>query len=153
MGRAVTGSCRCGAVKLTITAPQPLAHYCCHCRDCQKTTGTAFAEQVVVLTRHLAIDGETAEFAMARPSGGTTTHCICPICHTRVASTNSARQGIVIVRGGALDNADLDAPLAHMWAKRKRGWVTIAEDAPVFDEAPDQAAFAALLMPRLFAGG
>ena len=151
MGEPVTGSCRCGTVQLTIAAPQPLAHYCCHCHDCQKTTGSAFAEQVVVLSHLLTVDGETIDFVQPRPSGGVTTHRICPNCHTRVASTNSERQGITIVKGGALDDADLDTPVAHMWIKRKRAWVTLAEDAMVFDETPDTAGFTALLMPRLFA--
>lgn len=148
---AVTGSCRCGAVRLTIAAPRPLAYYCCHCRDCQKTTGSAFAEQVVVLSRHLIIDGETVDFVMPRPSGGMTTHMICPACHARVASTNSARARITIVRGGSLDDALLDAPVAHMWIKRKRAWLKLTDDAPVYDETPEPTAFAALLAPRLFA--
>ncbi len=147
----VTGGCRCGAIRLTITAPQPLVYYCCHCRDCQKTTGSDFAEQVVVLSHHLTIDGETTDFALPRPSGGVTTHRICPTCHTRVASTNSERAGIAIVRGGSLDDANLDEPLAHMWAKRKRPWIILADNAQAFDETPDRAAFTRLLAPRLFA--
>ncbi len=151
MGEPVTGSCRCGAVRVTITAPQPLAYYCCHCRDCQKTTGSAFAEQVVVLAQHLTIDGETVDFSLPRPSGGVTTHVICPTCHARVASSNSEMRGIAIVKGGSLDDALLDAPLAHMWVKRKRAWIGLADDVLSFDETPDRAAFTKLLAPRLFA--
>lgn len=147
----VTGGCRCGAVRLTIASPQPLAYYCCHCRDCQKTTGSAFAEQVVVLSARLTIDGETTGYALPRPSGGITTHVICPTCHTRVGSSNSELPGIHIVRGGSLANALLDEPLAHMWAKRKRPWVALGDDTLAFDETPDRAAFTRLLAPRLFA--
>jgi hypothetical protein len=35
------GGCVCGAVRYRLTAP-PLIVHACHCRDCQKQTGSAF---------------------------------------------------------------------------------------------------------------
>jgi hypothetical protein len=35
------GGCACGAVRYRLTAA-PLIVHACHCRDCQKTTGSAF---------------------------------------------------------------------------------------------------------------
>jgi len=40
------GGCACGAVRYRLTAP-PLIVHACHCRDCQKLTGSAFRAQHV----------------------------------------------------------------------------------------------------------
>ena len=41
-----TGGCLCGAVRYTTTAT-PLMTFVCHCRSCQKFTGSAFGTVVV----------------------------------------------------------------------------------------------------------
>jgi hypothetical protein len=41
MSMELEGGCACGAVRHRLTAP-PLIVHACHCRDCQKMTGSAF---------------------------------------------------------------------------------------------------------------
>ena len=43
MAEKATGQCLCRAVKYEITIPEkPLYSGLCHCKDCQRYTGTAF---------------------------------------------------------------------------------------------------------------
>ena len=46
----LTGGCLCGAVRYTTTA-DPLMTFVCHCRDCQRFTGSAFGALVVLPRR------------------------------------------------------------------------------------------------------
>jgi len=49
MADKATGQCLCGAVKYEITIPEkPLYSGLCHCKDCQRYTGTAFASSLMV---------------------------------------------------------------------------------------------------------
>ena len=43
------GSCRCEQVQFEVTAP-PLMTMACHCRGCQKMTGSAFSLSAAIPT-------------------------------------------------------------------------------------------------------
>ncbi|HYV89124.1 MAG TPA: aldehyde-activating protein, partial [Candidatus Polarisedimenticolia bacterium] len=42
MSKKITGGCACGAVHYEIGA-EPVFMLNCHCRDCQRATGAAYA--------------------------------------------------------------------------------------------------------------
>jgi hypothetical protein len=54
-----TGGCICGAVRYECGA-DPIAMGNCHCRDCQRATGSAFAAAVLVPTSAVKITGKPA---------------------------------------------------------------------------------------------
>ena len=51
------GGCFCGAVRYQMTS-RPMFVNCCHCRDCQRQTGGAFAINAIVETDRLELEGE-----------------------------------------------------------------------------------------------
>jgi hypothetical protein len=102
MMREITGGCRCGQLRYRFIQEGPLLNYCCHCLDCQKSTGSAFADQLIVMEASLSSEGRRVERAMPRPSGGVSTHSFCPDCFGRIYNVNSERPGMAIVRGGTL---------------------------------------------------
>ena len=57
-----TGGCLCGAVRYTVDAKPDLVGVC-HCRDCQRFTGSAYSFLVVVPQTALKIDGTTKTYA------------------------------------------------------------------------------------------
>jgi len=148
MATAVTGGCRCGQLRYRFEHDGPLLNYCCHCLDCQKSTASAFADQLIVSTDALTIEGRAITFSTQRPSGGTTTNRHCPDCFSRVCNANDVYPAMTIVRAGTLDDPSNLEPFAHMWIKRKRGWIIIAGDVPTFDESPDPMEFMRLAMER-----
>jgi hypothetical protein len=48
------GGCQCGAIRYEITGP-PAAVYACHCTECQKQSGSAFAMAAVIPQEHFCI--------------------------------------------------------------------------------------------------
>lgn len=148
MATTVTGGCRCGQLRYRFEQEGPLLNYCCHCLDCQKSTASAFADQLIVSTDALTIEGRAITFSTQRPSGGTTTNQHCPDCFSRVCNANDVYPAMTIVRAGTLDDPSGLDPFAHMWIKRKRGWIIIADDVPAFDESPDSMEFMRLAMER-----
>ena len=139
------GSCRCGAVSYEIASSGDLPVYCCHCLDCQKWSGSAFAEQGVVREDAIKIEGPVTRSPVTSRQGGQSVQYVCSICHSRIYSTNAARPGMVLLRAGTLEKTDELRPRAHVWIKRKQPWLTLPSDVPVFEEAPSPEEIKALL--------
>ena len=141
----IAGGCRCGAVRYTLAIDDLPAVYCCHCRDCQTGTASAFAEQAPVRSELLRIVGPVVEHVFTTLSGSTSRHAACGTCHTRLYNANSALPDFVIVRAGSLDRSDDIVPCAHIWTRRKQPWIIIGEGVPQFAETPPLAELAAIL--------
>jgi Glutathione-dependent formaldehyde-activating enzyme len=74
------GGCACGAVRYEIAAP-PLAIYACHCTDCQRRTGTAFALNMPVRTSSLRIVTGTPKGLRSASSNGATATSLLELAH------------------------------------------------------------------------
>lgn len=144
----ITGGCRCGQLRYRFEQDGPLINYCCHCLDCQKSTASAFADQLIVSTDALTLTGRRVTFSTERPSGGTTVNQHCPDCFSRVCNANTVYPAMTIVRAGTLDDPSGLEPFAHMWTSRKRSWLAIDPAIPTFAENADPAEFMQLAMER-----
>lgn len=141
-----TGGCRCGAVRYRLNTETTPPTYCCHCLDCQTWSGSAFTEQAVVMEPQIEVtQGEPEVYQRSNASGAVSTQHLCGECHTRLWNTNSARPRLAVVRAGTLDTSETVAPRAHIWVKRKQGWIVISTDVPSWPENAPPADFAAAL--------
>jgi hypothetical protein len=61
----IKGGCLCGAVRYTAEA-DPTSATVCHCRDCRKFTGSAFAALVRVTKEAVNIEGTLKTFSSTR---------------------------------------------------------------------------------------
>jgi hypothetical protein len=147
MSAPITGGCRCGAVRYRLELDRLPPVYCCHCRDCQTWSGSAFSQQVVVHEDVFALTaGAPVDYRLTGPSGAVSWQRMCGICHTRLQNTNSARPGLVVIRAGTLDASDRLTPALHIWVKRKQPWIVLPEDVPVFDEAAPADTFLSIVL-------
>src|SRR5690242_2982427 len=99
------GGCECGAVRYRMTGP-PIFVNCCHCRDCQKITGSAFALNAMIEADRLElISGE-----LSSDKGASR----CARCRTLLWAEHPEFGGrIKFVRVGTLDEGERLAPDAH----------------------------------------
>jgi hypothetical protein len=70
---------------------------------------------------------------------------MCSVCHTRIFNTNSARQGVAVVRAGTLDRSNELVVTAHIWTRSKQPWLELSEDVPSWPEAAPPEEMARLL--------
>ena len=56
-----TGRCQCGAVSYTLAEP-PVTMGQCHCKDCQRVTGTGHISLARFKREHVTIEGTTKTF-------------------------------------------------------------------------------------------
>lgn len=64
----VTAGCQCGGVRYVLEG-DPLMTYACHCRDCQRRTGSAFSEGVLVLADQIILEGKLSIWQRESDSG------------------------------------------------------------------------------------
>ncbi|MGY2734673.1 hypothetical protein ACVWYO_002347 [Sphingomonas sp. UYP23] len=141
----ITGGCRCGAIRYTIALESVPLSYACHCRDCQTWSGSAFALHAMLPDALLEISGDAAPFQVDGMETMASEHIGCATCFTRIANSNSAAPGMVILRAGTLDRSDEIAPAVHIWTKRKQPWLDIPDGTPTFAETPSPQDFAEAL--------
>jgi hypothetical protein len=131
------GGCPCGAIRYELTA-MPLALYACHCTECQKRSGSAFALNMPVETKHYRIiKGEPKGWRSTSPSGGTTTSRFCGDCGGRIHGERDARPEVNVLRAGTLDDTTWLQPVAHMFMRSAQPWETISGDATCYETGPD----------------
>jgi hypothetical protein len=136
----ITGGCRCGAVRYALSSLPRV--YCCHCRDCQTWSMSAFSQNAVVREEAFRVTaGAPVEFRLTNPSGSISHQFACGACHTRLYNRNSARPGLMIVRAGTLDRSDEIEPVLHIWTKRKQPWIVLDDSVPAFVEGAPAGLF------------
>lgn len=133
---AITGGCRCGAVRYRIAVEAMPATYACHCTICQRATGASFAHQMPVREETLDVEGALVEARIAGLSGAIGIHRHCARCLGRVFNTNEARPGIAIVRAGTIDGSEALSPRMHIYTSTRQPWIALPEDVPAYPEAP-----------------
>ncbi len=121
------GGCECGAVRYRMT-DDPMFVNCCHCRQCQKITGSAFAINGMIEADRLEIvEGKDKLSNDSR----------CGLCDTVLWGTHRLfGAGIKFVRLGTLDESERIKPDAHFFTRSKHSWVTIPDSIPVFETLP-----------------
>src|SRR5580698_8287849 len=96
-----TGQCFCGAVKFVVSGP-PINVRACHCRDCQRLTGSAFFVRALFLKEHVEITGEVTAIA----SSNDLTRRFCPRCGSQIFAERKSRPDAIAIALGSFDQLD-----------------------------------------------
>jgi len=127
------GRCSCGAVRYRLTE-KPLIVHCCHCRDCQTQTGSAFVINAMIETAHIAVEsGDINIVAMPSPSGRGHDIHRCAACQVAVWSDYGKRPFLRFLRVSTLDDAHAIKPDVHIFTRSKVPWMTLPQQVPAFD--------------------
>ncbi len=120
---AAEGGCACRTVRFGLTA-RPMIVHGCHCRWCQRETGSAFAVNAMVeRSRVELLAGEPEIVETPSESGKGQQIARCPACKVAVWSHYAgAGAAIAFVRVGTLDNPDAFPPDIHIFTASKQPW-------------------------------
>ena len=136
---SLSGSCQCGAVRIS-TAAEPISTRACWCRTCQKVAAGGPTHNAFFKTDDLAIEGEVRWHEVAADSGNTLSRGFCPTCGTPLFAQSSARTHLIVVRIGVFgDTAEL-GPRSVIWTDSAPHWAQIDPDLPVSEKQPPPVA-------------
>ena len=126
------GGCACGAVRYRLKSA-PMFVYCCHCRDCQRQTGSGFVINALIETdRITSLGGDPEPVGVPTDSGRPHDIHRCRACRTAVWSDYGARPALRFVRVGTLDDPSALPPNVHIVTRSKLSWIALPEGVPAF---------------------
>ncbi|HEX2930672.1 MAG TPA: GFA family protein, partial [Candidatus Binatia bacterium] len=123
------GGCACGALRYKVTAG-PLIVHACHCRDCQRLTGSAFVTNIWIEKKFVeTIKGSAKSFKLHGGSGKPHEVFFCERCGTYLWSKYYAAPGdTVLLRVGTLDRPETVKPDVHIFTRSKLPWLDLPKD-------------------------
>ena len=129
------GGCTCRFVRYRMTSA-PLFVHCCHCRWCQRETGSAFALNAMIeADRVQMLAGRVELVATPSNSGKGQKIARCPVCRVAVWSHYAgAGDAVCFVRVGTLDEPDRLPPDIHIFTATKQPWVVLPSGVPAVAE-------------------
>src|SRR5262249_28027204 len=130
---ALDGGCACGAIRYTLTNT-PLIVHACHCRDCQRLTGSAFVINIWIETKFVETRGAAPEsFKLRAPSRRPHEVFFCGRCGTTLWSRyHAVRSDCRFVRAGTLDDPDVGRPDVHIYTRSKVPWLVLPRGARAY---------------------
>ena len=133
MAPALDGGCACGRMRYRL-ASEPMFVHCCHCRDCQRQTGSAFVINALIeADRVERLMGETEAVPVPTDSGQPHVIHRCPACKVALWSHYGGRQQLSFVRVGTLDDPAALRPDVHIYTRSKLPWIPLPQDVPAFE--------------------
>ncbi len=136
------GGCACRAVRYRL-ASRPLFVNCCHCRWCQRETGSAFAINAMIEADRVELLSGAPEIVLTPTlSGRGQKIARCPVCRVALWSHYSgAGDAVRFVRVGTLDDPDACPPEIHIFTASKQPWVILPPGMPAVAEYYDREAY------------
>ena len=138
MEDTLEGGCACGSLRYRL-ASAPMFVHCCHCRDCQRQTGSAFVLNALIeVDRVPLLAGDPVAVAVPTDSGRPHQIFRCPNCQTALWSVYGGVAALRFVRLGTLDDPARLQPDVHIYTRSKLPWVTLPPAIPAFDAYYDR---------------
>lgn len=130
------GGCLCGLLRYQFDKDSVISAGHCHCRDCQKATGSGKATIVFVPTPALTIEGEYRSYTVTGSDGSQVSRGFCPQCGSPVISYVAEQPGVRFIKAGSLDDPSWVKPVASFWRQSAQAFDPVDELLPAFAANP-----------------
>ena len=129
------GGCLCGEFRYRLKPSSVISTHNCHCKDCQKSTGSGYATFFLLPEHELDIvSGTLSSYKSDAESGGWVVREFCPECGSPILSTCSALPGLKLIKAGSLDNSDWLELASSYWGVSANQWAPVNADCPVAEK-------------------
>ncbi len=130
----LAGGCSCGKVRYRVSEPLLGAAYC-HCKRCQRRTGTAFSATALTAKGSFAIAEGEDLVRLYEPGDGGWNKAFCSNCGGHLYTSNPDDPQLIAIRMGSLDDDPGIRPGLHQYVAYAAPWEPIPDDGlPRFDE-------------------
>ncbi len=131
------GGCLCGAVRFRVQQNAVVSAHHCHCRDCQRATGSSMATFAAVPSPGFTLEkGEVASYTVIGQSGGKVTRLFCPTCGSQLWSEVTVMPGVKFVKAGVFDDPSWVSPVSSFWTSSAQPWGHVDPTIPGFETNP-----------------
>jgi hypothetical protein len=147
MPESFAGGCACGAVRYECTAA-PVFSWLCHCRDCQRASGSAFCPVLYVPKTALTISGESTYYDVQAESGNQVSRGFCPRCGSPLFIQAELVPQLQGLWAASLDEPRQFQPSVQVWSGSAQPWDCLHPTLPSIVKAPTDEQMRKILTPR-----
>lgn len=126
----IEGGCLCGQCRYACTGA-PINIRACHCRRCQKATGSSFYARLMAPLASVRISGPVQWY----DGGAGIRRGFCGACGSTLFSER-ASAGTIGLALGSLDDPDAFRPSEHIWTSDMQRWLCLDDGLPQHAEGP-----------------
>lgn len=131
----IVGGCLCGNVRYSASV-EPTFITLCHCRNCQKESGSAFAIVVGIPQTAFSVQGNLKTFQDKGDSGKAMFRRFCPDCGSTVMEEAEAIPALIMVQVGTLDDPSWVKPTMQIYCDSAQPWVQLGGEMQRFAKMP-----------------
>lgn len=142
-----SGGCTCGAIRYECSAV-PAFSWNCHCRDCQRASGSAFCPVLYVPRTALTITGTSKYHDVRAESGNTVSRGFCPACGAPVSILAELVPDLQGIWASSLDDPSQFQPAVQVWTRSAQPWNYLHPTLPRVEKAPTDKQMQKLLSPQ-----
>jgi hypothetical protein len=143
-----SGGCACGAIRYECSA-EPLFSANCHCRDCQRASGSAYASALIVPKAAFTLTkGAPKYHRVTADSGNTMERGFCPACGSPLLVNWSAAPALVCIQAASLDDPSWHRPTMDVWTASAQPWDHMNPTLPKFARRTTEEQLKELLTSR-----
>ncbi|MBP4046644.1 GFA family protein [Chromobacterium violaceum] len=116
-----TGQCLCGEIRYSVDV-EPLFAGNCHCKDCQRSSGSAYIPAMLFPEQNVEVSGKAKYFETTADSGKTHSRGFCPNCGSQLFAKFGNFPGMLGIKAGTLDETSLYAPKLDFHVASAADW-------------------------------
>ena len=131
------GGCLCGNINYEFNKSSSLTAHHCHCKDCQKSTGSGKATILLIPRDELKISGELKLYTVTGSAGSHVTRGFCSNCGSPLVSFVEENPGIRFIKLGSLHDSSWVKVESNFWSSTARSWSPADEEIFNFTHNPD----------------
>lgn len=131
----MTGGCACGALRWRAEG-EPVRQGLCHCRNCQRVSGSGHVGWMTFPEDAVTITGATRATRRTGGSGLVATRFACAICSSNVYGLAEVIPGLLNIYAGSLDDPSQFKPAMAIFVSERPPWDDAPRNLPCFDTLP-----------------
>ena len=133
MGISLNGGCACGSIRYECES-EPMLAYKCHCRACQRASGSGFAALLWVPSDKIQLTANQPQYyAVEADSGRQLKRGFCPKCGSHVLLQPEFLD-IIFVVVSSLDDPSWFRPKQEIWTSSAQPWDILDSNLQQFDQ-------------------
>lgn len=131
------GGCLCGDYQYSFPREAVISTFHCHCKDCQKATGSGKATLLMVPAAALVAEGELKTFTVKGTEGASVTRGFCPACGSGLVSYVEEMPAVRMVKAGSLEDSSWVEVDLSCWSDSAAPWSAVDTSHPACEKNPD----------------
>jgi len=127
MAQTISGGCSCKGVRYEAGA-EPVLMLNCHCLDCQRAGGSAYAPVMVLPKSSVRLSGEVRFYRIVGNAGHAVERGFCPNCGCQVVVRLERLPDVLGVQAGSLDDPSRYKPAMDIFTDCAQPWDNLLPD-------------------------